>query len=42
MEIHVTKVDGIQEIPVAEFNVTQINRIKKEYGGLRQESKAPT
>lgn len=42
MEICVTKIDGITEIPLAEFNVTQINRIKKEYGGLRQESKAPT
>ena len=42
MEISVDKIGGISEISVAEFNVTQINRIKKEYGGLRQESKAPT
>jgi hypothetical protein len=42
MEICLDEIDGINEIPVAEFNVAQISRIKKEYGGLRQESKAPT
>lgn len=42
MEIRVNEIEEITEISVSEFNVTQINRIKKEYGGLRQESKAPT
>lgn len=42
MEICVNEIEEITEISVSEFNVTQINRIKKEYGGLRQESKAPT
>lgn len=42
MEIHVDKIEGIKEISATEFNVTQVNRIKKEYGSLRQESKAPT
>lgn len=42
MEIRVNEIEEITEISVSEFNITQINRIKKEYGGLRQESKAPT
>lgn len=32
----------IDEMPDIEDTVDSINRIKKEYGGLRQESKAPT
>lgn len=42
MEIRIDPFAEIKEISASEFNVTQINRIKKEYGGLRQESKAPT
>lgn len=42
MEIRLDPGAEIQEISVDEFNVHNINRIKKEYGGLRQESKAPT
>ena len=42
MEICVNEIDDIQEVSVTTFNVEQVNRIKKEYGGLRQESKAPT
>ena len=42
MEIRINPGTHIEEIPVSEFNVSQVNRIKKEYGGLRQDSKAPT
>jgi len=42
MEIHLNKIASIEEISLTKFNVTQINNIAKEYGGLRQESKAPT
>ena len=42
MEIRLVQLDEIKEMSAASFNVQQINRIKKEYGGLRQESKAPT
>lgn len=42
MEIHLNEIAEISEISVTEFNVIQINNIKKEYGGLRQASKAPT
>lgn len=43
MEIRIDDVAEIEEISVKEFNVTEINRIKKvKGGGLRQESKTPT
>lgn len=42
MEIRINGDPRIEEIPPQHFNVHQINRISKEYGGLRQESKAPT
>lgn len=42
MEITLTRDFSIHEIPLSEYNLHQTNRIKKEYGGLRQESKAPT
>lgn len=42
MEISLSGDVQIAEISVSEYNVAQTNRIKKEYGGLRQESKAPT
>lgn len=42
MEIRADMIIGIEEISVPDFNREQINHIKKEYGGLRQESKAPT
>lgn len=42
MEIRLDPGTQIEEISVTEFNVSQINRISKEFGGLRQESKAPT
>lgn len=33
---------SIKEVPNIQFNVSEINRIGKEYGSLRQDSKAPT
>ena len=42
MEIQLTGDLEIEELSTQEFNVIQVNRIKKEHGGLRQESKAPT
>ena len=42
MEVCLNEIDDIQEMSVAAFDVAQVNRMKKEYGGLRQESKAPT
>lgn len=42
MEIRIDPGAEIEEIPVPVFNADQVNRIKKEYGGLRQDSKAPT
>jgi hypothetical protein len=43
MEIRIDAPAEIEEISVKEFNVTEINRIKKvKGGGLRQESKTPT
>ena len=40
--IKLTKDSIISEISYKEYNVHEINRISKEYRGLRQESKAPT
>ena len=42
MEIQITDQATIREISPDEFNVLQINRIKKEFGAFRQESKGPT
>lgn len=43
MEIQITKQTKIKEISVTEFNVAEINKIKKLKGGAtRQKSKAPT
>jgi hypothetical protein len=42
MEIHVGADCSIEQIEAAEYNASQINRIKKEYGALRQKSKSPT
>ena len=42
MQIVLTKDTVIEEIPQTEFNPYTINRIDEEYGGLRQDSKAPT
>lgn len=43
MEIQITKQTKIKEVSVAEFNVAEINKIKKLKGGAaRQKSKAPT
>lgn len=43
MEIRIDDSTQIEEISVKEFNVAEINRIKKvKGGGLRQESKTPT
>lgn len=43
MEIRITSGDVVKEITTKEFNVAEINKIKKIKGGaLRQKSKAPT
>jgi hypothetical protein len=42
MDIQIDDILSIEEISPAQFNVHNINTISKEYGGLRQESKAPT
>lgn len=43
MEIRITTQAKIEEISYSEFNVAEVNKIKKLKGGaLRQESKAPT
>lgn len=43
MEIQITSRATVKEIPVAKFNVQEINKIKNLKGGaVRQNSKAPT
>lgn len=43
MEIRIEADTQIEEISVKEFNVAEVNRIKKVKGGaLRQDSKGPT
>lgn len=42
MEIKINGPCVIEEITQQEFNVLNINSIKKENGALRQQSKGPT
>lgn len=42
MEIRINKDIEIEPISIDKYNVKQINKVKKEYGVLRQESKTPT
>ena len=43
MEIQITNQTTVKEISVSQFNVSEINKIKKLKGGaIRQNSKAPT
>lgn len=42
MEIPLNAIESITEISSNDFNVRSINSIKKEYGALRDISKAPT
>ena len=42
MEVHVDDYATVTEVTHSEFNSHEINRIKKEYGALRQMSKGPT
>lgn len=42
MKINIDSIQNIKEIPNIEFNVSQINSIKKEYPVERTDSKTPT
>lgn len=43
MEIHITNEAQIEEISIAAFNVSEIDKVKSLKGGAyRQDSKAPT
>jgi hypothetical protein len=43
MDLKIEKtVTSISKITVQKYNVAEINSIKKEYGALRQLSKAPS
>ena len=41
-EFYLKDITEIEQVSQQEYNAHEINRIKKEYGALRQKSKAPS